>query len=85
MTLDEIIGNIVMTEKGKAICNCLMGNDIGAYNSCLHLCKYCYANFNKTLVEKNYALHDPKSPFLIGTFKDGDKIIKSKQKSWIGE
>ena len=31
-------------------CNCLMGNDIGAYNTCGHLCKYCYANANKGLV-----------------------------------
>ena len=84
-TNKKVMGNIVMTEKGKAICNCLMGNDIGAYNSCMHLCKYCYANFNKTLVEKNYALHDPKSPFIIGTFKNGDKIIESKQKSWVVE
>ena len=30
--------------------NCLMGNDVGAYNSCMHLCKYCYANANQGLV-----------------------------------
>ena len=69
--------------KGKAICNCLMGNDIGAYNSCMHLCKYCYANFNKTLVQENYKLHNPKSPFLIGESTPEDKITEVKQKSWI--
>ena len=70
-------------DKVKPICNCLMGNDIGAYNSCMHLCKYCYANFNKTLVQENYKLHNPNSPFLIGESTPEDKITEVKQKSWI--
>ena len=68
---------------GKPICNCLMGNDIGAYNSCMHLCKYCYANFNKELVKENYKMHNPSSPFLIGESTPEDKITEPKQKSWI--
>ena len=38
-------------------CNCLMENDIGAYNTCGHLCKYCYANSNKGLVIENIKKH----------------------------
>ena len=68
---------------GKPICNCLMGNDIGDYNSCMHLCKYCYANFNKELVKENYKMHNPSSPFLIGESTPEDKITEPKQKSWI--
>lgn len=64
-------------------CNCLMGNDIGAYNTCGHLCKYCYANANKGLVLENMKKHNEKSPFLIGGNEDGDKIHDAKQKSWI--
>ena len=64
-------------------CNCLMGNDIGAYNTCGHLCKYCYANINKTLVIDNIKKHNDNSPFLIGNSEIGDKIIEAKQKSWI--
>ena len=41
-------------------CNCLMGNDIGAYNTCGHLCKYCYANANKGLVIENMKKHNKK-------------------------
>ena len=74
---------MINENKEKPICNCLMGNDIGAYNSCMHLCKYCYANFNKTLVQENYKLHNPNSPFLIGESTSEDKITEAKQKSWI--
>lgn len=64
-------------------CNCLMGNDIGAYDSCGHLCKYCYANSNKKLVRENMKRHIETSPFLIGEEEPGDKITEAKQKSWI--
>ena len=67
----------------RAQCNCLMGNDIGAYNTCGHLCKYCYANANKNLVINNMKKHNENSPFLIGGSEDGDKITKANQKSWI--
>ena len=63
-------------------CNCLMGNDIGAYNTCGHLCKYCYANYNKELVLDNMRKHDENSPFLIGEVSKEDKITEAKQKSW---
>ena len=78
----EVTKDITLSDKGKPICNCLMGNDIGAYNSCMHLCKYCYANFNKTLVQENYKLHNPNSPFLIGESTSEDKVTEAKQKSW---
>lgn len=79
----EVTKDITLSDKGKPICNCLMGNDIGVYNSCMHLCKYCYANFNKTWVQENYKLHNPNSPFLIGESTLEDKITEAKQKSWI--
>ena len=56
-------------------CNCLMGNDIGAYNTCMHLCKYCYANANQVLVKENVKNHNPDSPFLIGELEKEDKNI----------
>lgn len=67
----------------KGYCSCFLSNDIGAYNSCLHFCTYCYANTNKKQVIENYKKHDDNSPFLIGTFNENDKISEAKQESWI--
>ena len=64
-------------------CACLLGVDIGAYDTCGHLCKYCYANTNATLVKENMRKHDPASPFLVGGNMTGDVIHKAQQKSWI--
>ena len=64
-------------------CACLLGTDIGAYDTCGHLCKYCYANANAALVKKNMKKHDPKSPFLTGGNEPGDVIHDADQRSWL--
>lgn len=56
-------------------CNCVEMVDIGAYNTCSHFCKYCYANYDEKLVKENRNHHDPTSSLLIGTIKKDD-IIK---------
>ncbi|MDE5714921.1 MAG: DUF1848 domain-containing protein [Anaeroplasmataceae bacterium] len=65
----------------KNFCSCYLANDIGSYNSCLHLCSYCYANGNKDFILKNYKNHDVNSPLLIGNLEDGDEIRQAKQES----
>ena len=75
--------NIQKRASQRATCNCVLGNDIGEYNSCGHLCKYCYANANPGLVRENMKKHIPTSPFLIGKEEPGDKITEAKQKSWL--
>ena len=67
----------------KGYCSCFLSNDIGAYNSCLHLCKYCYANGKRETVINNYKKHDDNSPFLIGGYMEGDKIKDARQESWV--
>lgn len=64
-------------------CACLLGVDIGAYDTCGHLCKYCYANTNAALVKENMRKHDPGSPFLLGKSMPGDVIHEAQQRSWI--
>ena len=64
-------------------CDCYLGADIGAYDSCPHLCRYCYANTHFTRVRKNRRLHDPASPFLIGHAEEGDRVHMARQESWL--
>lgn len=66
----------------RSTCHCYITADIGAYNSCMHLCRYCYANYSKALVQQNYARHDSTSPILIGHVHEGDTIHTAKQQSW---
>ena len=54
--------------------------DIGVYNSCMHYCKYCYANFDKNKVRNNYKNHHDYSTLLVGYLKDTDTIKVRKSK-----
>ena len=71
------------TNQRNGQCACLLGVDIGAYDTCEHLCKYCYANSNTRLVKENMKKHNPMSPFLLGESMPGDVIHEAKQESWI--
>jgi hypothetical protein len=53
------------------------------YNTCAHGCIYCYANYDQATVQKNIALHDPGSPFLIGGAREGDIIKDARQESYL--
>ena len=64
-------------------CACYLANDIGAYDTCGHLCRYCYANANASAVRQNMKLHNPESPFLIGESHPDDQIHEAKQESCI--
>ena len=69
--------------KNRRECSCYLANDIGQYNTCGHLCRYCYANVDPVTVRRNMGLHDPSSPLLVGHLRPEDKIHDAKQVSWI--
>ena len=71
------------TAPARKECACYLGGDIGAYNTCGHLCRYCYANYDAETVRKNMGLHDPESPLLIGHLRPGDQVHEARQESWI--
>ena len=86
----EILGNANNCEfrnlKHKGLrtgCHCIESRDIGAYDTCLNGCKYCYANKNPQKAFENYKFHNPESPILLGEIKPADTIIRGNQQSFL--
>lgn len=75
--------NFPKVKNARAFCSCYLANDIGMYNTCLHMCRYCYANYDAKTVMDNNENHDPLSPLLIGHVRPEDEIHQAEQKSWI--
>lgn len=63
--------------RGK-LCECVEMADIGNYNTCGHLCRYCYANYDESQILKNMKNHDVHSSLLIGHLQEDD-IIKERK------
>lgn len=74
-------------KKGKVRkgCHCIPTRDIGAYDTCINGCKYCYANKRPEIAKDNYKLHNPNSPILIGQINKDDIIKEADQRSFIIE
>ena len=41
----------------RQFCECMASKDIGEYNTCPHLCEYCYANSTKQQAIQNWRYH----------------------------
>lgn len=79
--IEAILGYKIETKKDsgqRKECHCVESVDIGMYDTCIHGCRYCYANGLPENVRKKYELHDPESPLLIGKLL-GDEIISDRK------
>lgn len=74
--------NVPRKKAARNECSCLLGADIGAYNTCGHGCLYCYANYDRETVARNRKMHNASSPLLIGEVLEQDVIKPAGQKSW---
>ncbi|MBR1514593.1 MAG: DUF1848 domain-containing protein [Bacteroidales bacterium] len=54
----EVVKKKDNRDKGqRQFCGCIVSKDIGEYNTCPHLCEYCYANASKEKAIENYRKH----------------------------
>lgn len=85
-TFEKAIGEKLSVPKKSGgrpgACACHLSADIGAYDTCGHLCRYCYANSDPSKVAENMKRHDSDSPMLIGNVRPGDRILDAEQHSW---
>lgn len=75
----KLIGKKDRNQRGE--CGCFESVEVGAYNTCLNGCKYCYANFNDEKVKEKVRLYNQASPLLCGNITSDDKITERKVKS----
>ena len=79
--ISEIIGYDIKTKKDKnqrLPCGCIESFDIGAYNTCLSKCVYCYANYSEDKIKEMVKKDDKNSPILCGNISNSDKIVNKK-------
>ncbi|MDX2111763.1 MAG: DUF1848 domain-containing protein [Verrucomicrobiota bacterium] len=51
-------------------CGCVFSKDIGQYNTCPHLCVYCYANTSESIVNRNVTACSQAGETILETSSD---------------
>mgnify|MGYP002626455662 CR=1 FL=1 len=79
--IEQVIGAEIDIAKDKTQrqeCGCMSSVDIGQYDTCTHLCAYCYANFRPQIAKANFDRHNPKATSLYGELNKDAKITERK-------
>jgi hypothetical protein len=78
--IERIVGYRITAKRDKnqrPACRCVESVDIGAYNTCVNGCAYCYATSGAGSARRQRQNHDPDAPMLTG-YPVGDEIVSDR-------
>ena len=75
--IERLTGKPVKAGKAQSqrpLCNCVENFDIGQYDTCIHGCRYCYANASFDRARQGFEGHDVEASVITGNLLGDEKI-----------